>query len=263
MTPTPLRGVRAVLFDLEGTLSEAGRPIPGAAAALAELDRRGIPYRFVTNTTSRPRRVLASELAAMGLPSDPRLLFTAPAAGRELLLARGWLRAHLLVRPALREDFAGIVPDDEAPDAVVLGDLGEETTFERLNRAFRMLLDGAALVTLARNRYYRAPDGLRLDQGPFAAALEYASGREAILAGKPSPEFFAAALAPLGVSASEAVVVGDDAESDVAGGRAAGMRGVLVRTGKFRESDLARPGVPPDAVIASAAELPRLLEAAP
>jgi HAD superfamily hydrolase (TIGR01458 family) len=257
---TALSGVRAVLFDLEGTLFEAGRPIAGAAAALAALDRRGIPYRFVTNTTSRPRRVLAAELAAMDLPPDPRLLFTAPDAGRALLLARGWRRAHLLVRPALREDFPDIVPDDEAPDAVVLGDLGEETTFERLNRAFRMLLAGARLVTLARNRYYRGPDGLRLDQGPFAAALEYASGREAILAGKPSPEFFAAALAPLGVKPSEAAIVGDDAESDVAGGQAAGLRGVLVRTGKFRETDLERPGVRPDAVIASAAELPRLLE---
>jgi phospholysine phosphohistidine inorganic pyrophosphate phosphatase len=250
---TALSGVRAVLLDLEGTLFEAGRPVAGAAAALAALDRRGIPYRFVTNTTSRPRRVLAAELAAMDLPADPRLLFTAPDAGRALLLARGWTRAHLLV---------GIVPDDEAPDAIVLGDLGEETTFERLNRAFRMLLAGARLVTLARNRYYRGPDGLRLDQGPFAAALEYASGREAILAGKPSPEFFAAALAPLGVKPSEAAIVGDDAESDVAGGQAAGLRGVLVRTGKFRESDLARPGARPDAVIASAAELPRLLETA-
>jgi len=259
---TPLSGVRAVLFDLEGTLFEAGRPIPGAAAALAELDRRGVPYRFVTNATSRPRRALASELAVMDLPAHPRLLFTAPDAGRALLHARGWTRAHLLVRPALREDFAGIASDDEAPDAVVLGDLGEDTTFERLNRAFRMLLAGARLVTLARNRYYRGPDGLRLDQGPFAAALEYASGREAILAGKPSPAFFAAALAPLGVPPSKAAVVGDDAESDVAGAQAAGMRGVLVRTGKFLESDLARPGAGPDAVIASAAELPRLLEAA-
>ncbi|HEY7114752.1 MAG TPA: TIGR01458 family HAD-type hydrolase [Thermoanaerobaculia bacterium] len=257
---TPLAGVRAVLFDLEGTLFESGRPVPGAAAALAELDRRGVSFRFVTNTTSRPRRVLAAELAGMGLPADPRRLFTAPDAGRELLLARGWTRAHLFVRPALREDFAGIAADDAAPDAVVLGDLGEETTYEGLNRAFRLLLSGARLVTLARNRYYRGPDGLRLDQGPFAAALEYASGREAILAGKPSPDFFAAALAPLGVPPSEAAVVGDDAESDVGGAQAAGMRGVLVRTGKFRESDLARSGAPPDAVIGSAADLPRLLE---
>ena len=251
--------VRAVLFDLEGTLYEAGRAIPGAAAALAALDRRGIPCRFVTNTTSRPRRALAAELAAMGLPADPERIFTAPRAGRDLLLARGWRRAHLLVTDAVREDFDGIAAEDTAPDAVVLGDLGEETTYAALNRAFRLLLADVPLVTLARNRYYRGADGLRLDQGAFCAALEYATGRPALLAGKPAPEFFAAALRSLGVRPEEAVVVGDDLDADVRGGIAAGLRGVLVRTGKFRPEELERPGAPPDAAVDSVADFPALL----
>jgi len=258
MTP-PLSGVRAVLLDLEGTLFEAGRPIPGAAETLAEIRRRAIPFRFVTNATSRPRRVLSAELSAMGINADPERIFTAPRAARALLSARGWTRAHLLVRLALVEEFPDVQADDAAPQAVVLGDLGEETTYARLNHAFRLLLEGAELVTLARNRYYRGPDGLRLDQGPFAAALEYASGRPATLVGKPSLQFFGSALAALGVPASEAAVVGDDLESDVGGGQMAGMRGVLVRTGKFRDGDVERSAVRPDAVIDSVAELPRLL----
>ena len=255
----PLAGARAVLFDLEGTLYENGRPIAGAAAALAAFDRRGIPYRFVTNTTSRPRRTLAAELAAMGLPSEIERLFTAPRAGRALLLERGWRRAHLLVTDAVREDLDGIAADAEHPDAVVLGDLGEEATYARLNHAFRLMLEGVPLVTLARNRYYLGRDGLRLDQGPFAAALEYASGREALLAGKPAPSFFADALRSLGVRPEEAAIVGDDLDADVGGGQAAGMRGVLVRTGKFRAEEAARSRVRPDAVIDSAAALPDLL----
>ena len=93
-------------------------------------------------------------------------------------------------------------------------------TYERLNRAFRMLLDGAELVTLARNRYWQANDGLMLDTGPFCAALEHASGKTAILAGKPSPAFFEAALASTGAAPSETAVVGDDLESDVGGAQA-------------------------------------------
>ena len=259
MTPPPIRAIRAVLFDLEGTLYETGRPVEGAARALEALARRVIPFSFVTNTTSRPRRALAAELSAMGLPGEPSRIFTAPAAGRALLHDRGWRRAHLLVRETVLEDFAGIEADDEAPDAVVLGDLGERTDFAILNRAFRLLLSGAEFVTLARNRYYRGADGLLLDQGPFAAALEYATGREAILAGKPAPEFFARALAPLGVPASECLVVGDDLESDVGGARAAGMRGALVRTGKFRPEELERSAVRPDFVLDSVADLPRAL----
>jgi HAD superfamily hydrolase (TIGR01458 family) len=254
-----LSGIRALLVDLEGTLCEAGRPVAGAREAMALLERSGIAFRYVTNTTSRPRRVLSAELDAMGFPSEPERIHTAPRAGRSYLLENGWTRAHLLVRPALLEDFDGVAEDAAAPPAVVLGDLGEETTWDALNRAFRLLLSGAALVTLARNRYYRGPDGLRLDQGPFAAALEYASGRSAVLVGKPSPHFFAAALADLGVSPAEAAVVGDDLESDAGGGQMAGMRGVLVRTGKFREEELARSAVRPDAVIDSAARLPELL----
>jgi HAD superfamily hydrolase (TIGR01458 family) len=240
---------------------QSGALLPGAREALAEATRRGVAWRFVTNATSRPRSVLLRELEGMGLPIEADRLFTGPRAARRLLLERGWHRCHFLVRPGLLEDFDGIEPVDSDAEAVVLGDLGDGMSYARLNRAFRMLLDGAALVTLARNRYWQSEEGLMLDAGPFCAALEHATGQEAILAGKPSRVFFEAALSSTGVPAAEAAVVGDDLESDVGGGQAAGMRGILVRTGKFREGDLEHPAnrIRPDAVIASLADLPGLL----
>src|SRR5215470_1720289 len=226
-----LDGVRGLLVDLEGTVYEAGRAIAGAREALAELSRRGVPHVFVTNTTSRPRSALVAELAAMGIVVPPERIFTAPIAAREYLKERGWLRCHLLVKLAVLEDLSGIESDDRAPQAVVVGDVGEDFSYQRLNRAFRYLLDGAELVTLARNRFYRAADGLVLDQGPFVAALEQASGKEAILVGKPAPTFYRAALTALGLPAGDVAVVGDDLEAEVAGAQAVGIRGVLVRTG--------------------------------
>ncbi|MET0619125.1 MAG: TIGR01458 family HAD-type hydrolase [Thermoanaerobaculia bacterium] len=252
--------VRALLLDLEGTVFQSGALIPGAAEALAEATRRGVAWRFVTNATSRPRSVILRELSAMGLDIEPDRLFTAPRAAQGLIAARGWTRCHFLLRPALLEDFDGLEAVEEGAEAVVLGDLGSGMTYERLNRAFRMLLDGAELVTLARNRYWQANDGLMLDTGPFCAALEHASGKKAILAGKPSPAFFQAALASTGAAPSETAVVGDDLESDVGGAQRAGMRGVLVRTGKHRPDDLRQSPVRPDAVLASIAELPTLLD---
>lgn len=254
-----LSGVRALLVDLEGTVYQDRRLIPGAAEALAEAEARGIPHRFVTNTTSRPRAVIARELGEMGLAVAPERIFNAPRAAHALLAARGVSRIDLLGTPRLLEDLPGIAQDDEAPQAVVLGDLGDAFSYTRLNRAFRHLLAGAELVTLARNRYWRAADGFMLDVGGFAAALEYSSGREAVLAGKPAPTFFRAALDALGVSPQEAAVIGDDLESDVGGGQAAGMRGILVRTGKHRAEDAERSSVRPDAVLGSLAELPALL----
>jgi phospholysine phosphohistidine inorganic pyrophosphate phosphatase len=251
---------RALLLDLEGTVFQSGALIPGAVEALAEATRRGVAWRFVTNATSRPRSVILRELAAMGLDVEPDRLFTAPRAARGLIAARGWTRCHFLLRPALLEDFDGVEAVEDGAEAVVLGDLGSGMTYERLNRAFRMLLDGAELVTLARNRYWQANEGLMLDTGPFCAALEHASGKKAILAGKPSPAFFQAALASTGAAASETAVVGDDLESDVGGAQRAGMRGVLVRTGKHRPDDLQQSPVRPDVVLASIAELPKLLD---
>jgi phospholysine phosphohistidine inorganic pyrophosphate phosphatase len=253
--------VRGLLVDLDGTVYQNGRLIPGAAEALAELTRRGIAHRFVTNTTSKPASAIVAELARMGLDVDPAALFTAPQAAREFLLARGWTRCHMLVREALLEDFQGIEPVDGTPDAVVLGDVGDAFTYERLNEAFRMLLDGAALVTMARNRYYLGAGGLLLDVGPYAMALEYASGREAVLVGKPASEFFRRAFESLGIAPSQSVVVGDDLDGDVGGGQVAGARGILVRTGKFREDALARSSIRPDAVIDSLADLLIVLSA--
>ena len=253
------RKITALLLDLEGTVYQAGRLIENAGEAIAALEARGIRIGYATNTTSRPRSVVARDLAEMGLAVAPERIFTAPRAAREDLLRRGVARCSLLLRETLREDFDGIAFDEQTPQAVVLGDLGDEMTFARLNRAFRHILAGAELVTLARNRYWRAADGLTLDVGAFAAALEYAAGRAARLAGKPAPEFYAWALSELGANASEAAVVGDDLDSDVGGAQKAGMAGILVRTGKFLPEELAASSVRPDALVDSLADLPRLL----
>ena len=255
----PLSRVRALLVDLEGTVYQDKRLIPGAVEALAAAEARGIAHCFVTNTTSRPRSTVVRELAAMGFAVDPERVFTAPRAAHALLTRRGLSRCDFLVAPALLEDFPGIAQDAESPQAVVVGDMGDGLTYARLNRALRHLLSGAEFVTLARNRYWRAADGFMLDLGAVAAALEYASGRAAILAGKPDPAFFTAALESLGVAPEEAAVVGDDLESDVGGGQAAGMTGILVRTGKFRPEDAARSAIRPDATLDSLAHLSTLL----
>jgi phospholysine phosphohistidine inorganic pyrophosphate phosphatase len=142
-------------------------------------------------------------------------------------------------------------------DAVVLGDVGDRFDAQLLNRVFRLLMDGAELIALQHNRYWRRKDGLALDVGAYSAALEYATRREAVVVGKPSPAFFDAAVAELGLE--QAVMIGDDVEADVGGAMAAGLAGVLVRTGKFLQKALP-PEVTPTAIVDSIVDVPAMLQ---
>lgn len=256
-----LAHLRGVLFDVDGTLLEDGRLLPGAARALESVRSAGLAVGFVTNTSRRPRRAVLAGLRDAGLYAEPGEVLTAPAAAAAWLRERDLTRIALLVPPTTCEDFGefSVVEEDAAKpaDAVVVGDLGDRWSYARLDTAFRHLLGGARLVAIQRNRYWRTGGSLHLDAGPFVAALEYASGREAIVAGKPSPVFFEAAAKSLGLELGHVAMVGDDLESDVLGARSAGASGILVRTGKFRPEDLDRAGSGP--VLDSVADLPGLL----
>ena len=241
--------IRGVLLDLGGVVYVGNDALPGAVDAVDRVRAASIPIRGITNTTRQPRRALLGKLHRMDLVLEPDELFMPAIAARRYLEANG-MSPHLLIHPSLEEDFAGL-PETEGPSAVVVGDAGTGFTYERLNAAFRALDPQAAFLALARNRSFRDADGqLSLDAGPFVAALEYATGRTATVLGKPSAEFFGAAIDSLGCAPADAVMIGDDVEADIAGAQAAGIRGVLVQTGKYQVGDEARIVPPPAAVVA-------------
>lgn len=254
MTSDRLHAVRGVLLDLDGTLYEDDRPLPGAADAVRTLRGGGRAVRFVTNTSRRPRRDVLTRLHAMGFDATPEELITAPVAAARWLRDAGLRRIALCLPEATHEDFEGLEPDLDRPDAVVVGDLGAEWSYDLLTRAFRWLMNGARLVAIQKNRYWRTGGGLALDAGPFVAALEFAAGVEATVVGKPSAAFFATAAGSAGLRCDEVLMVGDDVRGDVAGAQQAGCAGGLVQTGKFRDEDLAAHR--PDLTLASVAELP-------
>lgn len=254
--------LRAVLLDLEGVLYQEGAPIAGALEAVRLLEGRGLALRYLTNTTTTSRAGVVRRLAAVGLDIDVGTLFTPLAAARQSLDRWGAKRIHLAAPPETAEDFAGLELADAGPvDALVVGDLYKGFDWDRLNFLFSLLRGGARLVALHKNRICRHGDDIALDAGPFIAALEYAAGVEAVVVGKPAAAFFDLALADLGVTAAEAIMVGDDLEADIGGAQGAGLRAIQVETGKFTPADLDHPRVTPDLRIASIADLPAALEA--
>jgi phospholysine phosphohistidine inorganic pyrophosphate phosphatase len=247
-----------ILLDIDGVLYVGDEPIEGARKAFSELRGMGAGVRLLTNTTSRPRREVLEHLIKLGFEVELEEVLTPAAMAVRHCRESGYETVAVLVSERLGEDLAELERSAEGQpaDAVILGDLGDGFTPEVLNGAFRLLMDGAELVALQHNRYWRRADGLALDVGAYATALEYATGREAIVVGKPAREFFMAAMDDMGVE--RAVMVGDDVEADVGGAMAAGLPGVLVRTGKYRQ-DALTARVTPTAIVDSIKDVPALL----
>lgn len=259
--------VEGLLVDIDGVLAVSWEPLPGAVEALRRLRRASVPLRFVTNTTSRTRAAVAEALRTAGLGVDTDEILTAPAA------TAAYLRRHhpggriLIVNEGdIVDDLAGVdIIDANTPgdvgdiDVVLLGGAGPAYSYRAVNRAFGAVLDGAPFVAMHRNTYWRTAEGLQLDTGAYVEAIAHVTGADPVVVGKPDPAFFAVALEQLGVSADGAAMVGDDIDADVLGAQAAGLTGVLVRTGKFRVDALARAHPQPDVVLESFAEVPAWL----
>jgi HAD superfamily hydrolase (TIGR01458 family) len=255
-----LGDVRAVLLDLDGVLYVEDEPIAGAVDAVRRLRETGLDLRLVTNTTSRPRRMIVERLKRLGFGVVAGDVVTPAALAVRHCLQEDRRRVALVMNETVKEDFAELEEVAAGAEAVIVGDLGSAFGYDVLNRAFRSVMDGAQLVALQKNRFWLTPDGLSLDVGPFVAALEYATGREAFVVGKPAAGFFATVLGELRVEPTAAVMVGDDIESDVGGALRAGLAGVLVRTGKYREDAVRASGIHPTAVVDSIAAIPALLQ---
>jgi phospholysine phosphohistidine inorganic pyrophosphate phosphatase len=253
--------MRAILFDLDGVVYNAEEPLDGAAETISWAQSRGIPHLFVTNTSSRGRRALVGKLRRFGIRTDASRILTPLSAAAEWLKSQAAEAVALFVKPEAFEEFDGLecLAGDAETGAryIVIGDLSETWDFAKLNRAFRLLHSdpGSRLIALGLTRYWHASDGLRLDVAPFIAALECATGRKAVVFGKPESSFYRAAAKQLQLPVEEIVMVGDGIDTDVAGAQNAGMKGILVRTGKFHPSDL-EGETRPDAILDSIRGIP-------
>jgi HAD superfamily hydrolase (TIGR01458 family) len=265
--------IDALLVDIDGVLTTSWRPIPGAPEALAELRASGPPLVLVTNTTSRTRDEIAALLVEAGFDvARDDVLTTAAATAAHLRAHHPGARVELLNSGDLRSDFGDVLVVDgndahddaasshrSAERVVVLGGAGPEFSYDAVNRAFSLVAAGAPLLAMNPNLVWQTSSGLQLDAGAYLIGIERAAGVHATVTGKPAPAFFSAALDHLGARADGAVMVGDDLRTDVLGAQACGIRGVLVRTGKFRPEQLAGSDDQPEVILDSFADLPAWL----
>lgn len=246
---------KAFLIDLDGTLYFKNEPYPEAVQTVMYLRQKGYQIRFLTNITAKTPKMLLEQMRALGFDVYESEIFNASYACLLYLRSQPRARCHFMVDDAVKAFFNEILTDNESPDFVVLGDYGDKFDFRSLNHAFRLLMGGAELIALQKSPYWVSPEGMLLDCGAFAALLEYASNKTAKVMGKPSELFFEIALASLQFSPSEVIMVGDDITTDILGAERAGMKSVLVRTGKFQPNQLENPVANPTWVLDSVSNL--------
>lgn len=259
-----LADIDAILLDLDGTLYIGDSPIEGARETLSYLRQKSYTLRFLTNTTTKSQAQILSRLLEMGFELTEDELISAPVAARLELAAINQrmsnpIRVWPLVDDAIMTDFDMFDFDDQMPDYVVLGDIGDRWDLTLINHLFNVLHTGAQLIALHKNRFWQTTSGLKADIGFFIAGFEYVCSKEALVMGKPNEDFFKRVLASAKVPARKALMVGDDIDSDIHGAQQLGMQGALVETGKFRQHYFEQSDVKPDHVIASIEQLQHML----
>ena len=254
--------IDGLLLDIDGVLTVSWEALPGSVQAIERLRATAVPFRLITNTTTHTRRELAKILQAAGFQVQPDEIITAVVATAQYLkVTYPGARVFVLSDGAPGADMEGVnlVDEPAAADVVVLGAACPAFAYDTINRVFRALMAGVPLVAMHRNVYWQTAGGLELDGGAYVAGLEAASGATATVCGKPAATYFSAALEMLGLPAGRVAMVGDDITNDVIGAQTAGLTGILVRTGKFRESDLLAGRGEPDHVVDRLADVPDLI----
>jgi HAD superfamily hydrolase (TIGR01458 family) len=251
--------IRGILFDLDGVLYVGSTAIEGAIEAINKIRQRGYRCRFITNTSTLSAASLHEKLTGLGFDIAEREIISAPKAALIYLQQFDDPVCHLLLADDVKQDFSHFRQSDRKADFVIVGDIGEAWSYQLLNNVFNLLINGAELIAIHKNRFWQTERGLQMDIGGFVTALEYASRKQATIIGKPSPDFFKAALIELELPPEQVAIVGDDIDSDIGGGQRAGLTGILVKTGKYRQDDADNSPVVPGLIIPSIAELPALL----
>ncbi|MGZ8095949.1 MAG: TIGR01458 family HAD-type hydrolase [Methylosarcina sp.] len=251
-----LSSIRGLLCDLDGVLYVGGNVIEGAIAAITEIKRRGYRCRFITNTSTASSASLHRKLTGLGFDVAEHEIISAPRAALIYLRQFDDPVCHLLLADDVKKDFRHFRQSDSQADFVIIGDIGDAWSYALLNKVFNLLMEGARLIAIHKNRFWQTEQGLQMDIGGFVSALEYASRKQATIIGKPSPAFFQAALTELDLPPEKVAIVGDDIDFDIGGGQSAGLTGILVKTGKYRKAYADSSQVIPDLTISSIAELP-------
>ena len=250
--------IKGIIFDIDGVLEFQGKVYPGAVETINRLRQKGIVLRFLTNSTLKSRKSCTERLQRHGFQLHDEEVITASYATAKYLSELAPRSCWVMLDREGLDEFKGLEQDSDNPEYIVVGDNRSQFDFEHLNRALKLLLKGAKLIGMQAELVDTSMGQVELNVGSWVGMLERAASTRATYIGKPSPYVFELTLKTMGLDKEEVIVVGDRVSTDVKGAKEYGLRSVLLRTGEFKDDDLAE-GVEPDFVIDSISDVLRLV----
>lgn len=259
--------LKGVLIDLDGVVYTGRIPIPGAAGFLAEARRRGLHFLLVTNNSTTSPELVAERLRGMQIDVQPGEILTSAqaAVGYVKLHAESGARVRIVGEAGLRQEAEQegfvVVEDGEAQAEWVIAGLDRAFTYAKLASATRDILGGARFVATNADALLPVEGGQVVPgAGTMIAAIHTATGVDPVVLGKPEPGLFEHGLRRLGgLAPGDVAMIGDRMDTDVDGGRRAGLRTILVLTGVTTPAQATAAEPPPDAVLADLSSVARLL----
>lgn len=246
-----------ILIDFDGVVKLDNKPSPDADGFLKFLTANKIPSCIISNSTLRTGDLIKEFFSSHGIELEiPALTaFDATLA----FVKKQYKRVQVYCRDYLKHHFEGMI-DEENPEVIVVGDIENRWNYEIVNDIFKKVFNGAKLIAMHKNKYWSPHGELLIDAGAFIKAIEYSSGKEATLIGKPSPIYFQSALEKIRYPAdSKFLMIGDDIETDIAGAQSCGGKGILIYTGKTKYP-LINQKIKPDFEVRNLAETIEILK---
>ena len=253
------------LLDMDGTLYLGRRLFPETPSFLDAVKRSGGTYLYLTNNSSRGVHTYVEHLASMGIGAKETDFLTS-ADALILYLKREALDGRLLYafgtasfRKQLRD--AGFRLTDRADDGaeLLVSGFDTELTFRKLEDACRLLTRG--IPWIATNPDWVCPTewGSVPDCGSVSEMLFRATGKRPLFIGKPEPYMAELAMARMGCTKEETVMIGDRIYTDIACGVNAGIDAAFVLSGEGVREDIEKYGVVPDGIYKDVGEIAALL----
>jgi len=254
--------IKGILADIDGTLYYKGAPISGAIDTISKIREMGIKILFFTNTDSKSPKTISQILQDYGFTINNDDIFTPIVALKKFLSKNPDKKSYLVTTMEVEKEFQyfPMVKGSEVPDFVIVGDFHDNWDMNRLNKAFKYVMKGAKLLGTQGNKYYLDRNGEPIiDTGSFVHMIANAANVTPKIFGKPSKEYFLQAVNKLNLNPDETVVIGDDIESDIQGAINAGIKGILVRTGKGEFFELKQSKIKPYKIIYSFSSILELI----